>query len=159
MTPKTKPPDAFSPGETPTFEASARESLRDSQLRRNLGKATQTIRRKRTVAVEEMPDWEELREAGRALKERTLRHLDTYLLQLEESVTRAGGVVHWAGDADEANRIIAGIAKEKGAEEVAGSNPNRFRTRGSIEPESVPHITMPTSEIATVSPISGQCGP
>ena len=118
MTPKTKPPDAFSPGETPTFEASARESLRDSQLRRNLGKATQTIRRKRTIAVEEMPDWEELREAGRALKERTLRHLDTYLLQLEESVTRAGGVVHWARDADEANRIIAGIAKEKGADEV-----------------------------------------
>ena len=65
-----------------------------------------------------MPDWEELREAGRALKERTLRHLDKYLLQLEESVTRAGGVVHWARDADEANRIIAGIAREKGAEEV-----------------------------------------
>ncbi|CAA9427785.1 MAG: Predicted L-lactate dehydrogenase, Iron-sulfur cluster-binding subunit YkgF [uncultured Rubrobacteraceae bacterium] len=118
MTPKTKPPDAFSPGQTPTFEVSARESLRDAQLRRNLGKATQTIRRKRTVAVEEMPDWEELREAGRALKERTLRHLDKYLLQLEESVTRAGGVVHWARDADEANRIIAGIAREKGAEEV-----------------------------------------
>ena len=118
MTPKTRPPDAFSPGDTPTFEASARESLADSQLRRNLGKATQTIREKRAVAVEEMPDWEELREAGRALKERTLRHLDAYLLQLEESVTRAGGVVHWAGDADEANRIIAGIAKEKGASEV-----------------------------------------
>jgi L-lactate dehydrogenase complex protein LldF len=118
MTPKTKPPDAFSPGETPTFEASARESLRDSQLRRNLGKATQTIRRKRAVAVEEMPDWEPLREAGRALKERTLRHLDEYLLQLEGSVTRAGGVVHWARDADEANRIVAGIAKDNGAEEV-----------------------------------------
>jgi L-lactate dehydrogenase complex protein LldF len=118
MTPKIKPPDAFSPGETPTFEASARESLRDSQLRRNLGKATQTIRRKRAVAVEEMPDWEPLREAGRALKERTLRHLDEYLLQLEGSVTRAGGVVHWARDADEANRIVAGIAKDNGAEEV-----------------------------------------
>ena len=118
MTPKTKPPDAFSPGETPTFEASARESLRDSQLRRNLGKATQTIRRKRAVAVEEMPDWESLREAGRALKERTLRHLDEYLLQLEGSVSRAGGVVHWARDADEANRIVARIAKDNGAEEV-----------------------------------------
>ena len=118
MSPKTKPPDAFSPGDTPTFEVSARESLADSQLRRNLGKATQTIREKRAVAVEELPDWEELREAGRALKERTLRHLDTYLLRLEESVTGAGGVVHWANDADEANRIIAGIAKEKGAREV-----------------------------------------
>ena len=115
---QTRPPDAFSPGRTPTFEESAKESLDDAQLRRNLGKATQTIRRKRTVAVEEMPDWEELREAGRALKERILRHLDEYLLQLEESVTRAGGKVHWARDADEANRIVAGIAKEHGAEEI-----------------------------------------
>ena len=115
---QTRPPDAFSPGRTPTFEESAKESLEDAQLRRNLGKATQTIRRKRTVAVEEMPDWEELREAGRALKERVLRHLDEYLLQLEESVTRAGGKVHWARDADEANRIVAGIAKEHGAEEI-----------------------------------------
>ena len=115
---QTRPPDAFSPGRTPTFEESAKESLDDAQLRRNLGKATQTIRRKRTVAVEEMPDWEELREAGRALKERILRHLDEYLLQLEESVTRAGGKVHWARDADEANRIVAGLAKEHGAEEI-----------------------------------------
>ena len=115
---QTRPPDAFSPGRTPTFEESAKESLDDAQLRRNLGKATQTIRRKRTVAVEEMPDWEELREAGRALKERILRHLDEYLLQLEESVTRAGGKVHWARDADEANRVVAGIAKEHGAEEI-----------------------------------------
>ncbi|HEY6580523.1 MAG TPA: LutB/LldF family L-lactate oxidation iron-sulfur protein [Rubrobacter sp.] len=110
--------DAFSPGPTPTFEQSARESLSDSQLRRNLGKATQTIRRKRAIAVEEMPDWEELREAGRVLKERVLRHLDTYLLQLEDSVTRAGGKVHWARNADEANKIIAGIAKDHGSEEV-----------------------------------------
>ena len=97
---------------------SAKKSLSDSQLRRNLGKATQTIRRKRAVAVEEMPDWEGLREAGRAIKERVVRHLDEYLQQLEESVTRAGGEVHWARDAEEANRIISGIIKDKGAEEV-----------------------------------------
>ena len=115
---ETKKSDAFSPGPTPTFEESAKESLSDSQLRRNLGKATQTIRNKREVAVDEMPDWEGLREAGRALKERVVRHLDEYLLQLEESVTRAGGEVHWARDAEEANRIISEIVKVKGAEEV-----------------------------------------
>ena len=111
-------PDAFSGGKTPRFEETARESLADSQLRRNLGKATQTIRHKRAVAVEEMPDWEQLREAGRALKSRTLRHLDEYLLRLEESVTRAGGQVHWARDGEEANRIIAGIARSHDAGEV-----------------------------------------
>jgi L-lactate dehydrogenase complex protein LldF len=115
---ETKKSDAFSPGPTPTFEESAKESLSDSQLRRNLGKATQTIRHKRAVAVEEMPDWEALREAGRAIKERVVRHLDEYLLQLEESVMRAGGQVHWARDAEEANRTISGIVKDKGVEEV-----------------------------------------
>jgi L-lactate dehydrogenase complex protein LldF len=62
-----KPPDAFSPGRTPRFEESAKTSLGDAQLRRNLGKATQTIRAKRAVAVGEMPDWDQLREAGHAL--------------------------------------------------------------------------------------------
>jgi L-lactate dehydrogenase complex protein LldF len=115
---KTTSPDAFSKGKTRTFEESARESLANAQLRRNLGKATQTIRGKRAVAVEEMPDWEELREAGYALKTRVVRHLDEYLLQLEESVTRAGGNVHWARDAEEANRIIGGIARSHDAKEV-----------------------------------------
>jgi L-lactate dehydrogenase complex protein LldF len=113
-----KPPDAFSPGRTPRFEESAKTSLRDAQLRRNLGKATETIRAKRAVAVGEMPDWEQLREAGHALKTRVMRHLDEYLLQLEESVKRAGGQVHWARDAGEANRIIAQIAKGHDAREV-----------------------------------------
>ncbi|MGF1472233.1 MAG: LutB/LldF family L-lactate oxidation iron-sulfur protein [Rubrobacteraceae bacterium] len=111
-------PDAFSSGKTPTFQETASASLADTQLRRNIGKAAKGIRAKRAVAVEELPDWQELREAGRAIKERTLRHLDEYLLQLEESVHKAGGRVHWARDADEANRIIAGIAKEHGANEV-----------------------------------------
>jgi L-lactate dehydrogenase complex protein LldF len=114
----TKAPDAFSKGKTPTFEESARESLANAQLRRNIGKATQSIRARRGVAVREIPDWEELREAGHALKTRVMRHLDEYLLQLEESVQKAGGHVHWARDAEEANGIIAGIVKSHDTEEV-----------------------------------------
>ena len=85
------------------FPDAARTALADTQLRHNLGHATQTIRVKRAAAVAELPDWQELREAGRAIKERVLRHLDVYLLELEASVTRAGGTVHWARDGDEAN--------------------------------------------------------
>lgn len=47
-----------------------------------------------------------------------MRHLDTYLLQLEESVQKAGGTVHWARDAEEANRIVTGLAKQKNVDEV-----------------------------------------
>ncbi len=102
----------------PTFQATARQALGNAQLRRNLHKATHTIRDKRARVVAEMPDWEDLREAGRALKERTLRHLDTYLLELEAAVQRAGGQVHWARDAAEANALIAGIVESHGAREV-----------------------------------------
>ncbi|GAC1390702.1 MAG: LutB/LldF family L-lactate oxidation iron-sulfur protein [Ktedonobacteraceae bacterium] len=102
----------------PLFQTTAKIALADTQLRRNLGKATQTIRGKRATVVEEMPDWEQLREAGRAIKERTLRHLDSYLVQLEASVQRAGGHVHWARDAQEANAIITTIALEHKAHEV-----------------------------------------
>ncbi len=100
------------------FPQAARTALADTQLRHNLGHATHTIRAKRAAAVAEVPDWEGLREAGRAIKERVLRHLDTHLLALEESVQRAGGMVHWARDAQECNRIVGDIVASHGADEV-----------------------------------------
>jgi L-lactate dehydrogenase complex protein LldF len=102
----------------PTFQSSAKPALNNSQLRHNLYKATHTIRAKRAQVVGEMPDWQELREAGRALKDRVMRHLDTYLLQLEDAVQQAGGHVHWARDANEANAIVTQIVADHGAREV-----------------------------------------
>src|SRR5262249_673794 len=69
-------------------------------------------------AVAELPDWEELREAAKAIKDHTLAHLDTYLLRLEANVTRAGGHVHWAAGADEANAIVAGLVRAVGADGI-----------------------------------------
>ena len=102
----------------PMFPQAAKAALNDSQLRRNLGKATTTIRAKRAAVVGELPDWELLRDAGSAIKGHTLRYLDEYLLQLEAAVQRAGGQVHWARNAAEANRIIAGIVQASGADRV-----------------------------------------
>ncbi|WEO93857.1 LutB/LldF family L-lactate oxidation iron-sulfur protein [Streptomyces sp. FXJ1.172] len=102
----------------PAFPEAAREAVHDPTLRGNLRHATHTIRAKRAKAVAEVSDWAELREAGRRIKDHTLRHLDRYLEQLEESVTRAGGTVHWAADAAEANRIVTGLVKATGESEV-----------------------------------------
>jgi len=102
----------------PAFPKAVKIALADTQLRRNLAKATTTIRAKRARVVEELADWEELRAAGAAIKDETLRHLDHYLLQLEEAVTRAGGRVHWARNAVEANTIIARLVRDTGAERV-----------------------------------------
>jgi L-lactate dehydrogenase complex protein LldF len=103
---------------TPAFPDAAREALGDTTLRGNLRYATHTIRAKRAAAVAELDDWSALREAGRRIKDHTLRHLDRYLLQLEEAVTAAGGTVHWAADAAEANRIVTALVKETGEDEV-----------------------------------------
>ncbi|MEV5970522.1 LutB/LldF family L-lactate oxidation iron-sulfur protein [Streptomyces sp. NPDC051921] len=102
----------------PAFPRAAHDAVRDERLRGNLRHATRTIRDKRARAVAELADWAELREAGRQIKDHTLRNLDRYLLQLEESVTAAGGTVHWAADAEEANRIVAALVKATGETEV-----------------------------------------
>jgi L-lactate dehydrogenase complex protein LldF len=100
------------------FPEAARAAVADTQLRRNLGRATRTIRAKRAAVVAELPDWEELRAAGQAIKQHTLAHLDQYLEQLESQVTARGGTVHWARDANEANRIVTGLVRGTGAAEV-----------------------------------------
>jgi L-lactate dehydrogenase complex protein LldF len=102
----------------PAFPAAARVAVADTQLRRNLTHATHTIRTKRAHAVGELGDWEALRQAAKAIKDHTLANLDTYLLRLEDNVTKAGGHVHWARDAGEANEIVASIAAATGTDSV-----------------------------------------
>jgi L-lactate dehydrogenase complex protein LldF len=100
------------------FRAAARAALANPQLRRNLAVATRTIRERRAEVVGERPDWEDLREAGRALKRRVLRHLDEHLVQFEAAVESAGGTVHWARDGEEAGALIAGLVQATGARVV-----------------------------------------
>jgi L-lactate dehydrogenase complex protein LldF len=102
----------------PAFPDAARASLGNAQLRRNVRHATEVIRGKRALVVGETDDWEQLREAGRQIKAHVLRHLDTYLEQFAENCTRAGGRVHWAADADDANRLVVGIIRSHDAREV-----------------------------------------
>lgn len=100
------------------FPRAARKALQDTQMRRNVGHATRTIRTKRLHAVGECADWEELRAAGSALKQDVLARLPELLDELERNVTARGGVVHWARDADDANRIVGELTRAAGAGEV-----------------------------------------
>jgi L-lactate dehydrogenase complex protein LldF len=100
------------------FPQAARRELANEQLRRNLAKATTTIRAKRAAVVEELPDWEALRDAGAAIKAHAMATLPAQLDLLERNVTAAGGQVHWARDGAEATAIVAAIARRRGAREV-----------------------------------------
>jgi L-lactate dehydrogenase complex protein LldF len=103
---------------TETFPKAASRALADAQLRRNLGHATATIRAKRAAVVAEVPDWEELRTAGQAIKTAAMRRLDSCLEELEAQVEARGGTVHWARDATEANQVVTGLVQATGAREV-----------------------------------------
>ncbi|HLK02528.1 MAG TPA: lactate utilization protein B [Streptosporangiaceae bacterium] len=102
----------------PTFPKAAAKAVADSQLRANLTHATRAIRIKRAGAVAELSDWQDLRQAAKAIKDHTLANLDTYLLRLEENVTASGGQVHWARDAVEANSIVTGLVRAEHADTV-----------------------------------------
>ncbi len=101
-----------------SFPEAAKVALRDAQLRRNLAKATGTIRAKRAAVVGELPDWEHLQAAGAAIKQGTLLRLGSELSRLEATVSTAGGRVHWARDGEEACSLVASIASSHGIDEV-----------------------------------------
>jgi L-lactate dehydrogenase complex protein LldF len=102
----------------PDFPANARRAVNDAQLRRNLRNATGAIRRRRADLVAETADWQELRHAGAAIKDHTLRHLDTYLEQFERNASTNGAHIHWARNAQHANAIVTDLIKETGETEV-----------------------------------------
>jgi L-lactate dehydrogenase complex protein LldF len=104
--------------EAPSFQQAAFTLLDDTQLRKNVRHATDVITGKRAIVVKEQQDWQQLRSTASAIKQHTLAHLDEYLLKFEAACTAAGGHVHWASDADDANRIIVDLVKQYGGKEV-----------------------------------------
>ena len=106
------------PKHAPPFPVAASELLRNAQLRSNVARATDTIQQKRAIVVEEKADWQQLRDAGAAIRQEALAHLDVYLEQFETQCTAAGGVVHWAADAQQAQAIVLRLLQERNAREV-----------------------------------------
>ena len=106
------------PALAPPFPQAVLPVLRNPQLRKNVAQAIDVIQAKRARLVAEKADWQKLRAAGAAIRDHALANLGTYLEQFETQCTAAGGVVHWAADAEEARQIILGILKEQNASEV-----------------------------------------
>src|SRR5438445_9337983 len=93
------------------FPANARVGLADPVLQTALGLARSGFPLRRRQAIERLPEFEELREEGRAIKDHTLAHLDFYLELYEKNVTAAGGQVHWARNAEEARAAVLEICR------------------------------------------------
>ena len=100
------------------FQKAAHHELNDVTKRRNYQYATTTIRVKRQAVVDELDDWQQLREAGSTIKRDVTARLPELLKQFEENVTKRGGHVHWARDSKEANEIIQDLVKATGEDKV-----------------------------------------
>ncbi len=108
--------EGLDPRTAPAFPEAAKTLLGDAQLRKNVRHATDVIQTKRARVVGEMPDWQQLRESGEAIRRHTMRHLDFYLEAFERNCTAAGGHVHWARDAEDARQIVVDLVKASGAD-------------------------------------------
>ena len=100
-----------------TYRKECQESLDNEYLRSALDKFAVAYRVGRDKAFSEI-DVEELVSEVAEMKDETLKSLDRYLEQFTSKAEEAGVVVHYAKDADEANRIINEIGARTGCRKV-----------------------------------------
>ena len=103
------------------FTQESSEAIKDELLQVAVKRATDKFVDGRIKSFAEIPDGKALVKRAREIKRKTIEGLDRYLDELEKNVSCAGGVVHWASDADEARKIVVEIAKEKKIKSVVKS--------------------------------------
>jgi L-lactate dehydrogenase complex protein LldF len=103
------------------FTGASAQALTDVPLQAALVRLTSTLMAGNRRGYAALPGSDKLRDHAKEIKQHTLAHLDHYLEQLEASVHRLGGHVHWAADADEARRIVVDIARGAGCRRAVKS--------------------------------------
>lgn len=101
--------------DTPHFKDNAKRALADAQLQRALAGLSTGLVAQRAAARERLPEFDDLREVGRDLRNETLDLLDVLLEEYERKATEMGASVHWAETASDACRIILDICRQAGA--------------------------------------------
>jgi L-lactate dehydrogenase complex protein LldF len=103
---------------SPAFKENASRAMADAGLQKALARTKPQFHGKRAKAVAGLPEFEQLRDIGRDIKNHTLANLDWYLETYAANVERAGGTVHWCSTADEARATVLEICRKAGAKTV-----------------------------------------
>ena len=103
------------------FKQTARIKLADPRLQAALNKLQNNFVKGRAERVAELDNFEAIRDAATAIRERALEHLDVYLAEFERNATAHGTVVHWAETVDDVNRIVCELAARYGVRKAAKS--------------------------------------
>ncbi len=104
-----------------SFAKRVNQALNDRPLQAALQTAAGRFDAARMRAWEDIDDVSALRHHAKLIKEHTVAHLDTYLSQLVEQVRAAGGFVHFAADAADAQTIVSAVVREAGHDLVVKS--------------------------------------
>jgi len=97
------------------FHASSSKALLDPSLRANFRRAMDGLMAKRAAQFPDPAEWEALRSLAASIRARTLAKLPELLDALETRCAANGIRVHWAETTDDANEIVLGILRARGA--------------------------------------------
>jgi len=124
------------------FKENAHDAMQDENLRAALGRVKQGFTTARANAAAELPEFEDLRDQSRDIKDHVLENLDYYLEYFERKVIEAGGHVHWCSTAKEARDTILKICRDVDAKTVTKGKSmiteeiglNKFLESQGVEP-------------------------
>ena len=106
---------------TREFRSRAAATMADPRLKSALEGVYEGFHKGRIAAAAATDEWEAQRDRGRAIKEHTIANLDYYLGMLADNVEKNGGNVFFAHDADDANRYVLELVKQRGVRTVIKS--------------------------------------
>ena len=103
------------------FKANAHVKLNDADLQRNLKKIKTKFVEKRRVSLFELDDFEGTRDAARAIRQRALDNLDTWLTIFEHNATARGATVLFAETPADVNALLLEIAAKHSVKKIIKS--------------------------------------
>ncbi len=96
------------------FKARAGTHLADQRLQANLLRLSQKFVTARAEAVANLPEFEEIRDAAVAIRQRVITELDVWLERFEQEATRRGATVLYAETAEQAAQLVVQIGLQHG---------------------------------------------
>ena len=94
------------------FPDNVSRALADGKLQYAMTETGPRFIQKRAKAREALPEFDQLRDQARDIKDHVLANLDVYLERYEARVRASGGQVHWAETPDQARAAILGICRK-----------------------------------------------
>ena len=103
---------------SPAFKENVADALTDARLQKALVFTRPSFAGRRSAAVANLPEFEQLRDIGRDIKNHTLANLDFYLETWAANVEKSGGHVHWCSTAEDARAAVLAICQRVNARTV-----------------------------------------